>query len=334
MADDPSSASAHDDTSRSGGEMTDLPLSTVRSLLRGRCIVVEGGQITAEAREPDRKRRLHEQLRCARRLRAVMENAAKRAEDSGSQQQAKQIMISNAPHMEELVSLTEAVRGGYTLDSYREENWRAQQQEQVDRQRANDASATLHSHLQAMADEREGVVPLKMPSRKKSPTKKPRKNLPTKSTEIRNALLTSKAAAVSPLELGGNETDSNISRTKRKRTRIPTGKPSTVRKCHYCKDTKVNFRRCHFWFVNGTKCGKTFCDDCLVQHFHATSIVGPDGVRQDRNDTDWHCPSCLEKCDCPSCKKKQGKETKKVPDSTVGERKSNRPTAGTFYSPF
>eukprot|EP00521_Asterionellopsis_glacialis_P012516 CAMPEP_0195297948 /NCGR_PEP_ID=MMETSP0707-20130614/22448_1 /TAXON_ID=33640 /ORGANISM="Asterionellopsis glacialis, Strain CCMP134" /LENGTH=273 /DNA_ID=CAMNT_0040359889 /DNA_START=3 /DNA_END=821 /DNA_ORIENTATION=+ len=273
--------------------MTDLPLSTVRSLLRGRCIVVEGGQITAEAREPDRKRRLHEQLRCARRLRGVMENAAERAEVSGSQQQAKQILISNTPHIKELVSLTEAVRGGYTLDSYREENLRAQQQEQEDRQRAKDASATLHSHLQAMANERDGVVPLEMPLRKKLPTKKSKKNLPTKSTENRSAVLTSKSAAVpsADVELGENDTHSNISRPKKKnsrsRSRVPTGKPSSVRKCHYCKDTKINFRRCHFWFGNGSKCGKTFCDDCLVQRFHAESVVGPDGVRVDRNDTDW-----------------------------------------------
>ena len=71
--------------------------------------------------EPSRKLKLHNQLFRARRLRAIIEDAATRAdalpEDApSSYAEAIGILQTTAPYINELVVLTEALRGNYTLE--------------------------------------------------------------------------------------------------------------------------------------------------------------------------------------------------------------------------
>jgi len=61
----------------------------------------------------------------------------------------------------------------------------------------------------------------------------------------------------------------------------------TPRKCVNCNKSSTAYFRCHFWFMNGTKCGKIWCKECLTTKFDVEdydSIV---------SDAEWHCPSCL-----------------------------------------
>lgn len=332
-------------------ETSAIPLSTLRTLLRGRYIVVDGGQLTAEAREPDRKRRLHKQLRIARRLRGVMERAADEAEAARlktsnnsvppsialAQSQARQTMISITPQIQELACLTEAARGGYTLDSYQELSIAALQRKETKKKQIRDATTVLRAHLVAM---RSKSVPDRGTStgKRRSVAKKSHKKM---SPAAKKASLeqrqhqrwlqetgssaTAKAtklsttptpthiapnAAGTPIRNKGQKPSSSspnsTSPPKRKGgilsapTTLKTAarlvaaasasaattskkKATCLRKCHNCKVAVTQFRRCHFWFVSGTKCGKTFCKDCLTSEF--------DSPRADWNnaelDVDW-----------------------------------------------
>ncbi|KAL9182262.1 hypothetical protein ACHAXT_012914 [Thalassiosira profunda] len=97
---------------------SDLP-----KLLEGRTIAILGGPLdnyTAEAYEPARRRQLHDQLQRARSLRASLEEAADRADalpnDSpASCPTAMAILQESLPQMNELVRLTEALRGNQPI---------------------------------------------------------------------------------------------------------------------------------------------------------------------------------------------------------------------------
>ena len=95
---------------------------------------------------------------------------------------------------------------------------------------------------------------------------------------------------------------SESSSTKKRKTGNSSKKmrktQNQIRKCHQCKVNGTEYRLCHFWFMNGTKCRKTYCKNCLINLY---------GLTQDFNtilsDTEWHCPSCLGTCTCPVCVK-------------------------------
>ncbi len=74
-------------------------------------------------------------------------------------------------------------------------------------------------------------------------------------------------------------------------------KNNVGKKCHHCKETKTEYYSCGYWFVNGNKCKKYFCQECIaiydVKGFHAD---------------DWHCPSCLKKCKCAVCVRERERE--------------------------
>ena len=120
-------------------------------------MVMDGGAFTGEAREPQRKERLMGQLDLARRLRRDLEKAANRAEDPNTTtEKARQMIIDMTPTVNQLVSLTEAIRGNYTLDTeedYHEEYnaWAQDDRYERDRQRKSSRSI-LRDQLRRMAN--------------------------------------------------------------------------------------------------------------------------------------------------------------------------------------
>jgi hypothetical protein len=91
-------------------------LAAIRDLWRGTTMVMHGGAWTGEAREPQRKEQLLEQLKVARQLRESLETAALQAERvATTTEQVRTMIVQQTPIMNTLVSLTEAVRGNYTL---------------------------------------------------------------------------------------------------------------------------------------------------------------------------------------------------------------------------
>ena len=77
---------------------------------------------THHSREPNRQLQIHQQLVQARRLRASLDDVANRIESlpstsSTSYPQAMEILQLSHPQIHQLARLTEALRGGYTLNS-------------------------------------------------------------------------------------------------------------------------------------------------------------------------------------------------------------------------
>jgi hypothetical protein len=117
------------------------------------------GTLTAEARDPDRRHRVHLQLQHARRLRQVMEDTATQVEaDTMSQEEAQQLLHSMPfqINVNELVALTEAARGGYTLDNYHylTEQQQQQEEERKHQQQLEEARGLLNELLQNLEEER------------------------------------------------------------------------------------------------------------------------------------------------------------------------------------
>jgi len=108
--------------------------TTLPMLLEGRTVAVLGRPLenhTSESVIPQRRLEIHEQLRSARRLRASIERAANIAEslplDSPSSfPEAISLLQSSLHDINQLVRLTEIVRGNYSLDDKNEyDEWSA-----------------------------------------------------------------------------------------------------------------------------------------------------------------------------------------------------------------
>jgi len=302
-------------------------VSELRYKLHGHSVLTYGSSWTAEVREPDRKRRLHGQLELARKLRLSMENAADKAEKVSDDDARIAILEEHTPNISSLVSLTLAVQGGYTLDDYKHFIRSLQDQERKDKSEAYDVYNSIMSHLSAMADERDGV------SREPSKSKRIRSSVvyehPTRRTSIEFRSSSSSSESVDSntkkpkisldktddLNLHFSDEDyepehnalpllqdrKRGSRKEQQGSRAPA-RPSrrrnvSTRRCHDCKSSTTYFRRCHYWFLTGTKCGKVFCSKCLQVKYGAAQLDW-DNIK---NDSDWHCPSCLGNCICADC---------------------------------
>mmetsp|Transcript_37790 Transcript_37790/g.55278 ORF Transcript_37790/g.55278 Transcript_37790/m.55278 type:complete len:449 (-) Transcript_37790:182-1528(-) len=118
------------------------------------------------------------------------------------------------------------------------------------------------------------------------------------------------------------DTPSTSSAAKKKKRR----KSTQSRKCHDCKKPSSDHRRCHFWFMNGTKCGKVYCQKCLA---------GKYGLKEKfedlLSDADWHCPACLGTCTCKACVRLRERTERRTSSNAMDRRSSTRTSAG-FYS--
>ena len=112
--------------------------------------------VTSEAKEPDRKRSLLQQLKNAKRLRYVMEMAETKARNASTAEEARRILISCEKDVYELVSLTEAVRGGYTLSKKGYHSFSVCQvkETKLDEASMKHGKKVISDHLRAMARER------------------------------------------------------------------------------------------------------------------------------------------------------------------------------------
>jgi len=90
----------------------------------------------------------------------------------------------------------------------------------------------------------------------------------------------------------------------------------TPRKCHDCKSSVLDFRRCNYWFLTGSRCGKTYCFRCLKVTYGMNCDNTP------ATDKEWHCPSCLGTCICPDCVKERRKEQRR--QEHANNRRSSR----------
>eukprot|EP00545_Synedropsis_sp_CCMP1620_P007432 CAMPEP_0119006272 /NCGR_PEP_ID=MMETSP1176-20130426/2204_1 /TAXON_ID=265551 /ORGANISM="Synedropsis recta cf, Strain CCMP1620" /LENGTH=406 /DNA_ID=CAMNT_0006958171 /DNA_START=80 /DNA_END=1300 /DNA_ORIENTATION=+ len=355
-------------------------VAALRHSLEGQSVVTLGGNgWTAEAREPDRKQRLHNQLTLARQLRARLEQAAEEAALIANQADRLELLEDRTDDINTLVSLTQAVKQGYTLDRYEEYSSRNL------RQVPSEVSAELKDrdiivkHLIAMKDERENplgaassLAAAAVAHRTRTvsslssrggvaaarPTKRARgsrKLLPPSSSSRAAASITDNnrqsdsesssirkpaakrqaiaitAAAQQQEEYYEYHSSEDEEYTPEAAPRSPSGRRRrsssakrikrrsvASRRCHDCKSSTTYFRRCHYWFLTGAKCSKTFCSKCLIFKYGC-----PSEENWDMNDPDWHCPSCLGTCLCSDCVKERKRALRKESNyHTRGARSS------------
>ena len=113
--------------------------------------------------------------------------------------------------------------------------------------------------------------------------------------------------------------------------------PRPYKKCHHCRDTNAEYRKCNYWNLSGSKCGKVFCITCLSSKYTLGDDVAhpsnPNGVTLEEIldrpslDREWHCPSCLGPCQCKTCVRQRQREEEKVKSREEAERKSSRKAA-------
>ena len=116
-------------------------IAIVQNATEGKAVVVDGGTCTAEAWQIERKMRILEQLKLARKLRATMEKAYEDAKKTESKDAALKAFESHKNTMMEMISLTDAVKGNYVLDDYKE--YTNVETDRIQRER--------HSHLSAQS---------------------------------------------------------------------------------------------------------------------------------------------------------------------------------------
>ena len=300
-----------------------VDLIVLRRALQGRNLVVNGGSWTAEAREPDRNRRLHAQLRLARQLRVTMENAADKAEQSTKT--PRQIIMQLIPSINELVSLTEAVQGSYTLDDYHEYTRLLQKEEDIATKEMTHARDIIVRQLLALTEEKQPT-----PARRQSSLR-----VADHSSSYRSSAYAALAPefSVSTLPVGSSSVDTESS-LKRSSTSTDVTAPSmhkrrniVSRRCHDCKSGTTNFRRCQYWLLTGTKCGKTFCSKCLEIRYGDTDI---DSESPKNDPQDWHCPSCQGTCLCPDCVKDRKGALQRACKNGISRRSARTTTASSF----
>jgi hypothetical protein len=284
-----------------------LQVSALRQDLDGQVVIAHGGVWSAEAREPNRKQMLHQQFRLARQLRASLEAAAERSEQARTQDERWNILTEHSTQFNMLVALSEAVRGGYTLRDYTAyarfvKNYEARVQEE----RQND-HAVIVNQLVAMAKERAAI----------SNGQSVRTNL-TATVAVSNPEAAAPVGVSNPppasvkrryshtIDLTSDDdstngspyiADANLSSGDedyspdaksyprlRKSTQRIKRRNVISRRCHDCKSATTYFRRCHYWFLTGTKCKRTFCSRCLISKYGCTD---EEGEYWESNNPDW-----------------------------------------------
>ena len=251
-------------------------------------LLVHGGTWTAEAREPNRRQKLHEQLCLARKLRAILEQAADKAEKL-SPREARTLLLQHTADISTLACLTEAVRGNYTLNSYDYYTQRAQQTQQARQQDVDRAKSVLDVHLDTMAQEEapseaeETATKHDADSGRKEAAKKPKAKtskiakkakaqqhsfkLP-KHTLLGGRPRTARAVASKPPDYGPYDEEApDVVQMKRITTKRGRRQRETSQ-CHDCKSSTTFFARCSYWNADGTMCKKTYCRKCLESKYH------------------------------------------------------------------
>ena len=107
-------------TGRPLSESQRKQLAAIRNMWKGKSLLSSESAWTSEARQPQLKELELKQLEFAHELRRKMETAATLAERASSSQDIRPLLLDTIPDMHRLVSLTEAVRGGYVLPHYNE----------------------------------------------------------------------------------------------------------------------------------------------------------------------------------------------------------------------
>lgn len=281
-------------------------IAIIQQASNGNVLAIEGGLHTTESNEIDRKIRCLKQLSLARKFRALMERAVQDAERCGSKEEALEILKQNKNIILQMTSLTDAVRGNYTQDSY------------DDYLVMNEGRRELKSHLScqtAFADFRKKMAyehsnDLSTIERREEQLARQNdleKNADANGGQKKRRAEDSNKTGISPTAASINNSAPLLSARKKVKKSSPgkrqaASKPKKAKRsqrriCHYCKQSRKDFLPCQYWHPNGKQCKKTFCLNCLESN-----------SKFEYSRDEFFCPFCLSTCDCDACIRAQEAE--------------------------
>lgn len=295
-------------------------IAIIQQASNGNVLAIEGGLHTTESNEIDRKIRCLKQLSLARKFRALMERAVQDAERCGSKEEALGILKQNKNIILQMTSLTDAVRGNYTQDSYDDylvmnEGRRElkshlscqtafadfrkkmayehsndlstieRREEQLARQ--NDLEKNADANGGQTADNQGDLSDAARGKKRRAEDSNKTSISPTAASINNSALLLSTSKKAKKSSPGKRQAASKPKKAKRPQRRI----------CHYCKQSRKDFLPCQYWHPNGKQCKKTFCLNCLDSN-----------SKFEYSRDEFFCPFCLSTCDCDACIRAQEAE--------------------------
>lgn len=293
-------------------------IAIIQQVSNENVLAIEGGLHTTESNEIDRKMRCLKQLSLARKFRAVMERAVQDAERCDSKEEALEILKQNKNIILQMTSLTDAVRGNYTQDSYDDyvvmNEGRRELKNHLSCQTVfadfRKKMAYEHSNELSTIEHREEQLARQNDLEKIANGGQPTDN----QGDLSDAALGKKRRAedsnkmgTSPKAASTNNSSSLLSESKKAKKSSP-GKKQTASKpkkakrsqrriCHYCKQSRKDFLPCQYWHPNGKQCKKTFCLNCLDSN-----------PKFEYSRDEFFCPFCLSTCDCEACIRAQEAE--------------------------
>lgn len=286
-------------------------IAIIQQASNGNVLAIEGGLYTTESNEIDRKMRCLKQLSLARKFRSLMERAVQDAERCDSKEEALEILKQNKNIILQMTSLTDAVRGNYTQDSYDDylvmNEGRRELKSHFSCQTAfadfRKKMAYEHSNELSTIERREEQLARQNDLEKNANGGRPADN----QGDLSDAALGKKRRAedsnktgISPATASINNSAPLLSASKKVKKSSP-GKKQTASKpkkakrsqrriCHYCKQSSKDFLPCQYWHPNGKQCKKTFCLNCLDSN-----------PKFEYSRDEFFCPFCLSTCDCDAC---------------------------------
>jgi hypothetical protein len=374
-------------SSKSLKESQSQQLSSIRDLFRGKHLLSVGEtNWSVEARQPPKQDYLLQQQHLAKRLRQQLEHTNDQINAMTSSKEIRNLILQQTRFTNQLIALTEAIRGNYVLDDYDEYNTILDEQQKKREVALNNAKKTLKNHMRQMAHPEvqwplltqvEGPqTPRKAPTnnyhvnniaaaadadksshRLKDPlgqasvsnvidldssihysgptagkqnTKKPPPSGPTAESQntknpqhsgptaekqktkksqpvlesgatgdgINHGLLVPRQPVRSD-DASANLKNPKVPSRKRKQplstvtdevsSYMPSEVPSSTplpthhvhkqksqplpKKCHSCKSKSLDVLKCRYILPTGTKCGKYYCQDCLLRDYKDSDIV-------------------------------------------------------------
>lgn len=314
-------------------------ISVIQNATEGKSVVVSGGGcFTVEAWEVDRKMRTLQQLQMARKFRAILEQALEDAKKSGSKIQAMAIFENHKKTILEMASLTDAIKGGYTLDSYDEytksqKTFQAQRSHRtaqsifsdVRKRMAWESSSELFAkekravelHRQLTLEKNAVRIELKNTNKvEKNATKKRKKSdliMKTKGASSSNTATKSspskKMKAATPPSHPPVQNLPSPSKVQAKVLFVP--KATAPKIAVKTKQTpklipkKSSCRKCHY-------CKDLKADYIACSYWHINGkqckktfclscIAQKPVFNRSSAEKEFQCPSCLGSCDCDGC---------------------------------
>ena len=317
-------------------------IAIVQNATEGKAVAMGECGHTAEAWEMERKMRTFQQLGMARKLRSAMEQAYEDAKKLNDANDSLQIFEKLKKKMVEMISLTDAVKGGYTLDRYNGNEKVEERRMKKEIRSHRTAQSIFGDYRKRMAweqspdlyieESRADQLSLQSAIERDRMKRKKSTNSQTKSTST-SASRSSPNAKKSRSSPNAKKIKDHVliiqsSKNSAGTMPQPAPKPHVAQakappakavqtkatQAKVAKKPKPQKRKCHY-----CKLSKANCATCTYwrpngrqckKRFCEDCIQSNSNFQ--KNSFDWHCPICLGVCDCDACNKARELEQERL----------------------